>query len=108
VAIGLKVTEVHSIHLVVCHVAGTQIIVEGGDGVSQGLLNKGVMAGDPILSFIPLHLSALERSPDLLPWISSWSCKGLEVLKTEDWYELGHNVRGWTHPNKENCLRDQS
>jgi hypothetical protein len=33
--IRLKVLEVrHSIHLVVCHVAGTWMIAEGGDGVS--------------------------------------------------------------------------
>jgi hypothetical protein len=100
--IRLKITEAKcSIHLVACHVAGTQmIIVKGGNGVSRGLLNKGVMAREPIPSFIPLHLSALERAPDFLPWISSWSCKGLEVLKPKDWCELGHDIRGWTHPQQ--------
>ena len=97
--IRLKVLEVrHSIHLVVCHVAGTRMIAEGGDGVSRGLLNEGVMAGENILSFIPLHLSAIERSSSFLPWLESWTNKNLIVLTPEDWYELGHDIRGWTHP----------
>jgi hypothetical protein len=102
--IRLKVLEVkYSIHLVVCHVAGTRMIAEGGDGVSRGLLNEGVMAGEDILSFIPLHLSAIERSPTLLGWLNSWINQHLEVLTPSDWYELGHDIRGWTHPGK-NCL----
>ena len=35
--IRLKVLEFeHSIHLSVCHVSGTRMIAEGGDGVSRG------------------------------------------------------------------------
>jgi hypothetical protein len=103
--IRLKVLEArHSIHLVVCHVAGTRMIAEGGDGVSRGLLNEGVMAGEEILSFIPLHLSALERSESLLSWITSWTTQKLEVLAPEDWYELGHGIRGWTQPNDDDLI----
>jgi hypothetical protein len=100
--IRLKVLEVKcSIQLVVCHVAGTRMIAEGGDGVSRGLLNEGVMSGEDILSFIPLHLSAIERSPTLLPWLNSWINQHLKVLTPCDWHELGHDVRGWTHPGKD-------
>jgi hypothetical protein len=103
--IRLKVLEVrHSIHLVVCHVSGTRMIAEGGDGVSRGLLNEGVMSGEEILSFIPLHLSALERSKDLLTWINSWTTGELEVLTPKDWYELGHGIRGWTQPSDDDSL----
>jgi hypothetical protein len=56
----------YSIQLVVSHVAGTRMIAEGGDGVSRGFLNEGVMAGEDILSFIPFHLSAVDRSPSLV------------------------------------------
>jgi hypothetical protein len=64
--IRLKVLETrHAIQLVVCRVAGTRMIDIGGDGVLRGLLNEGVMAGDDILSFIPLHLSVLDHSPSL-------------------------------------------
>jgi hypothetical protein len=58
-AIRLKGLEArHSIHLVVCNVAGTPMIAEVGEGVSRGLLNEGVrMAGEGVLQFTPLHLS---------------------------------------------------
>jgi hypothetical protein len=55
------------LHLI--HVAGTMMVAEGADGGSRGDLNQGVMAGQPILDFVPLHLSALERSPSLESWI---------------------------------------
>lgn len=47
--------------LQVVHVAGTQMIEEGADGGSRGDLSQGVMSGQPVLDFVPLHLSALER-----------------------------------------------
>jgi hypothetical protein len=60
------------IHLV--HVAGTQRIWSGVDGLSRGDRNAGVMAGDCMLSFVPLlSQSVNERSPKLLPWIHSWA-----------------------------------
>ena len=97
--IRVKVLEAkYSIQLHVCHVAGTRMIAEGGDGVSRGLLNEGVMAGEDILSFIPLHLSAIERSPTLVDWLKTWVGQKLEVLTPMDWYEKGHDIRGWTHP----------
>jgi hypothetical protein len=100
--IQMKFLEVkHSLQLFVSHVSGTRLIAEGGDGVSQGLLNEGVMAGDAILPFIPLHLTAIERSPDLLDWLKSWTgLRGqrLELPSHQDWFELGHDIRGWTHP----------
>lgn len=74
------------------HVAGTRMIAEGGDGVSRGLLNKGAMAGKDILLFIPLHLTALEHSPDLLLWSKSWATGNLTALTPEDWFELGHDI----------------
>jgi hypothetical protein len=59
------------IHLV--HVAGTRMIWSGVDGLSRGGQNAGVMAGDSMLSLVPLPQSANERSPKLLPWIHSWA-----------------------------------
>ena len=44
----------------VIHVAGTRMVAEGADGGSRGDLNQGVMAGQSILDFVPLHLTALE------------------------------------------------
>ena len=50
------------------------------------------MAGEDILSFIPLHLSAIERSPTLTDWLKTWVGQRLEILAPKDWYELGHDI----------------
>jgi hypothetical protein len=88
----------HAIKLMVSHVAGVRMIAEGGDGVSRGLLNEGVMAGGNMLSFIPLNVSALERSKTLLPWIQTWIKEGVKCLAPKDWFQLGHDIRGWSSP----------
>jgi hypothetical protein len=86
----------YAIKLIVSHVSGLRMIAEGGDGVSRGILNEGVMAGENMLQFIPLNLSAAERSPSLVPWIQSWTKGKLECLEPQDWFQLGHDIRGWT------------
>jgi len=48
------------------------MIVQGTDGLSRGDLNEGVMKGDQLSSFIPLHLSAIERQDQLKEWIKSF------------------------------------
>jgi hypothetical protein len=82
-----------SLILHVVHVSGTRMIDEGGDGGSRGDLTQGVMAGRPILDYIPLHLSALEREPALESWIRSWwneEDQGpLTTLRPEGWFEEG-------------------
>jgi hypothetical protein len=86
----------------VIHVAGTRMIAQGTDGMSRGDHGSGVMAGLPMISFVPLNLSALERSKELLPWIQSWSQdeRPLEVLAPEDWFNY-HKSEGcylWAPP----------
>jgi hypothetical protein len=49
------------------HVAGTRMIAQGSEGISQGCLSEGVMSGKAMLSYIPLHLSALDRPPICRP-----------------------------------------
>ena len=53
----------------ISHVAGTRMIAKGGDGLSRGALNEGVMRGEDLLCFIPFHLSAIKREPNLMDWI---------------------------------------
>jgi hypothetical protein len=84
-------------HLI--HVSGNRMIAQGTDGTSRGDLGKGVMKGQAMLTFIPLHLNALER------------CSGLqEILRTvviprkgedeiiflsyKDWFVRGHDIVG--------------
>ena len=53
--------------------AGTQIKAWGVDGLSRGYLLEGMMAGQDLLSFIPLSEGANERSKGRVDkWIRSW------------------------------------
>ena len=82
-----------------CHVAGTRMIRQGSDGLSRGNLTEGVMAGQQITDFIPIHKNALERSDMLAGWLKSWGeAKGekLEFLEPEDWFVRGHDIVGYS------------
>lgn len=99
----LRMLEMNcGIKLFLCHVSGTRMIEQGSDGLSRGNMEEGVMTGQKMLSFIPIHQSALERCASLLPWIRSWtsdatsalaleSTDELEILSARDWYERGHD-----------------
>jgi hypothetical protein len=65
------------------------MILEGADGGSRGDLNQGVMAGQPILDFIPLHLGALEQSRGVEEWVQSWVGETLTTLTPEGWFDEG-------------------
>jgi hypothetical protein len=100
----LEMTHMCKIELV--HVAGTRMIRQGTDGLSRGDMYEGVMKGESMFSFIPLHLSmflfiplhlnAFARSDTLEEWIGSWAggCREEEVetLSLEGWFERGHDV----------------
>jgi hypothetical protein len=90
-AIQLK----YGIKLVVSHVSGKRMIAQGADGISRGLLNEGVMAGTPMLAFLPFHKGALERSATLQGWIKSWAGEDMEILTPHDWFQRGHDIKGW-------------
>jgi hypothetical protein len=77
------------------HVSGKRMIAQGTDGLSRGLLNEGVMAGESFFSFVPFNLSAAQRSPSLVPWIRSWAGEAVTHLEPEDWFERGHDIEGW-------------
>eukprot|EP00980_Cylindrotheca_fusiformis_P012245 scaffold2984_cov80-Cylindrotheca_fusiformis.AAC.3 len=97
------VQEFHALEMkfgfsaLVCHCAGTRMIAQGTDGLSRGGLNEGVMGGKPMKSFVPLHLSAFERTPHLEPWVKSWVGKNAVFLKPDDWYLRGHDIVGGHH-----------
>ena len=93
----LEMTAGIKLHFV--HVSGTRMITQGSDGLSRGNLSEGVMRGEEMSSFIPLHLSALARSKELKIWITSWFSsldRPLEFLEPIDWYERGHDIKGST------------
>ena len=81
------------LRLHVIHVAGKRMIVQGTDGGSRGDLNQGVMAGENMLGFVPLHLSAMDRSGSVERWIRGLWDKDLgelELLTPEGWFSTGH------------------
>jgi hypothetical protein len=87
------------IHII--HVSGKRMIAQGTDGLSRGCLTDGVMKGDEMSAFIPLHLSAIERSGLIMSWLQECSGKSedkkLMLLKPEEWFELGHDITGGSH-----------
>lgn len=102
-----KVVMRAGIRLHLLHVAGTRMIAQGTDGLSRGDLQEGVMTGQTMATFIPLHLSALDRSPRLGKWVEDWaSALGIvNFLTTKEWY-TGPKREGvwvWTPPPPSCC-----
>jgi hypothetical protein len=59
------------------------------------------MGGDSILTFVPLHLSAPQRSQSLKAWVESWwPDDSLEWLAPDDWFATPHRSGNfvWTPP----------
>jgi hypothetical protein len=79
-----------------CPRAGKRMIAQGTDGLSRGDLDSGVMRSADMLSFVPLHLSALERAPGLMPWLHTWT-PGLLLrsISPLEWYTVGHGITGF-------------
>ena len=77
----------YGMHLHVIHVAGKRMMAQGTDGVSRGDMLTGVFAGKSMTDYVPLHLTALDRSPDLLTWVRAWYPRDLTVLDPVDWYD---------------------
>lgn len=59
------------------HVAGKQMMAQGTDGLSRGMMSQGVMKRVSMSNFVPLHLNPVERQGVILvKWVHSW-CKCL-------------------------------
>jgi hypothetical protein len=80
--------------IVISHVSGERMKVQGTDGVSRGQLKEGVSIGKDMLSFIPFHLLATQRSSLVEPWICSWLGPKAELLHPVDWFERAHDISG--------------
>ena len=91
----LELTEGLRIHLV--HVAGTRMIEQGTDSLSRGSMFEGVMKTGDMLSWVPLHLSALTVQPNLMDWLRSWFITPftLQPLTPYDWYLKGQDIVGF-------------
>ncbi len=82
-----------TIHVI--HVAGERMIAQGTDGGSRGSLLEGVLSGKPMLDFVDLAKTAIERHAPLLDWIRSWTGnQSLSPLKPEEWFVEAHGICG--------------
>jgi hypothetical protein len=90
--VRMKLMEAkYNFQLLVIHVAGNRMKAQGTDGVSRGQLTEGVMNGESMFSFLPMHETALERFPDLKHWITDTMGSDLTFLSTDGWFERGHD-----------------
>jgi hypothetical protein len=78
------------LHLIWC--AGTRMIMQGADGLSRGNLDNGVMVGRHMLEYVPIHLSALERSTLLKEWLDGWVGEDTLFFDEEDWFHKAHGA----------------
>ena len=92
-----SLTTKYGIKISVFHVSGTRMIAQRTDGVSQGFLGGGVMAGEAMATFIPIHLGTTDRYHPLEEWIKSLSTSELSLLQPSDWFQKGHDIDGWDH-----------
>ena len=73
------------------------MIRQGTDSISRGDMYEGIMNRKTILSYIPLEISALERSPAMSKRIESWSPtlgREVQVLEPSGRFACGHNHYG--------------
>ena len=89
----VKKLEMHmqaKIHII--HVSGERMKEQGSDGLSRGNLNVGVMAGRKMIDFVPIHITALERTNCLKPWLLEFVGESAEFLEPKDWFRRGHDI----------------
>ena len=67
-----KLELVYGCQISVTRVSGNMMQAQGTDGVSRGLFKEGVTTGLNMLSFCPWDKSALEASPGLKGWLTSY------------------------------------
>jgi hypothetical protein len=89
-----------SARVIVLHVLGELMKAQGTDGVSRGQMKEGVSAGLDMMSFIPFHQTAIQRSPGVKDWISSWLGSEAEFLTPQDWFKRGHDMSGGSNDLK--------
>jgi hypothetical protein len=88
----LKILEMdYGLILHVVHVSGRRMIAQGTDGLSRADHSEGVMRGRDMRFYIPLHLSPIERAPQVKTWFDGVT-KNLDFdwLSPEGWFTKAH------------------
>ena len=88
------------IFLHVIWVAGTRMIAQGTDGLSRGDLGAGVCAGLPMLRFVPIGDSCIDRQPELARWLLHLLPGHWRILTPEGWFDDAYQkgLFVWTPP----------
>jgi hypothetical protein len=69
-ALRLRKLEMeHGLFIHLVWVSGKRMIAQGTDGLSRGDLTTGVMKGDHMLDYVPLHLLVVDRSNKQVEWL---------------------------------------
>ena len=90
----------YGVRIHIIHVSGSRMIEQGTDGLSRGNLFEGVMTGQDMMNFIPIHQSAHERESSLLPWIRKWTgIRSLDILSPRDWLWRGQGLSDYSETN---------
>ena len=87
------------IHLI--WVSGLRMIAQGTDGASRGDLSNGVLAGQDMLSFVPLNKGVDVRSQELVAWFSdTFVDTHFQALTPKGWFLEAHETGNfiWTPP----------
>jgi hypothetical protein len=63
-------------------------------------LKEGFLNREDMMGFIPLNLTAFQRSETLNDWIQSWLGNQAEFLLPDDWFERGHNIASGSNDSK--------
>jgi hypothetical protein len=93
--VRMKLMEAkYNFQLLVIHVSGNRMKAQGTDGVSRGQLTEGVMNGESMFSFLPMHETPLERFPGLKGWVKDVMGPDLVFLDANGWFERGHDHVG--------------
>jgi len=72
--VRVKMVEMkYGVKIMVTHVSGERMKVQGTDGVSRGSLRNGVAVGKEMIEFCPWAKSVIDESPQLKNWIKSWA-----------------------------------
>ena len=83
--------------------AGKRMIANGIDGLSRGDFSNGVMNGKPMLDFVPIGRTVLDRSPSWRKLLESLPPSWVELtwLDPQMWFDIPFQEDGvfvWTPP----------
>jgi hypothetical protein len=93
VVVHLKELELEfDLTLHVVHVSGRRMINEGANGHSRADHGEGVMTGENIKKYIPLHLTPTAREPNVSTWIEDVTRDlDFQVLDESGWFDEAHS-----------------